>query len=85
MFSRSQNIPQSSLSIPKADSIKVSDEGQQIFRTSLKVPLPRNHHNVAIIHPGEGHGNLLQCSCLENPADRGAWRATVHGVTKSQT
>ena len=35
--------------------------------------------------PGEGHGNPLQCSCLENPMDRGAWRATVHGVTKSQT
>ena len=35
--------------------------------------------------PGEGNGNHLQCSCLENPMDRGAWRATVHGVTKSQT
>ena len=34
--------------------------------------------------PGEGHGNPLQYSCLENPMDRGAWRATVHGVTKSQ-
>ena len=31
------------------------------------------------------HGNPLQYSCLENPMDRGAWRATVHGVTKSQT
>ena len=35
--------------------------------------------------PGGEHGNLLQCSCLENPMDRGAWQATVHGVTKSQT
>ena len=35
--------------------------------------------------PGGGHGNPLQYSCLENPMDRGAWRATVHGVTKSQT
>ena len=35
--------------------------------------------------PGEGHGNLLQCSCLENPTGRGAWRATVRGVAKSQT
>ena len=35
--------------------------------------------------PGEGHGNPLQYSCLENPMDRGAWRATVHGVTKNQT
>ena len=34
---------------------------------------------------GEGNGYLLQYSCLENPMNRGAWRATVHGVTKSQT
>ena len=34
---------------------------------------------------GEGHGNPLQCSCLENPLDRGAWWATVHRVTKSRT
>ena len=35
--------------------------------------------------PGGGHGNSLEYSCLENPMDRGAWRATVHVVTKSQT
>ena len=35
--------------------------------------------------PGEGHGNPLQYSCLENPMDRGAWWDTVHGVAKSQT
>ena len=35
--------------------------------------------------PGGGHGNPLQYSCLENSMDRGAWRATVHGVAKSQT
>ena len=34
---------------------------------------------------GEGNGNLLQYSCLENFMDREAWQATVHGVTKSQT
>ena len=32
--------------------------------------------------PGGGHGNPLQYSCLENPVDRGAWRATVHGGHK---
>ena len=32
--------------------------------------------------PGEGNGNPLQYSCLENPVDRGAWWAAVHGVTK---
>ena len=35
--------------------------------------------------PGGGHGNPLQYSCLENPMDRGAWRATVHSVAKSWT
>ena len=35
--------------------------------------------------PGEGHGNPLQYSCLENFIDRGAWWATAHGVTKSLT
>ena len=35
--------------------------------------------------PGGGHGNPLQCSCLENPMDRGAWRVTVPGVAKSWT
>ena len=35
--------------------------------------------------PGGGCGNPLQYSCLENPMSRGAWRATVHGVTNSQT
>ena len=32
--------------------------------------------------PGEGNGNPLQCSCLENAMDRGAWQATVHGVAR---
>ena len=35
--------------------------------------------------PGGGHSNPLQYSCCENPKDRGAWRAMVHGVTKSRT
>ena len=35
--------------------------------------------------PGEENGNPLQYSCLENPMDGGAWRATVHGVARSQT
>ena len=35
--------------------------------------------------PGEGNGNPLQYSCLENPMDEGAWWATVHGVAKRRT
>ena len=40
---------------------------------------------AAIIHFGEGNGTPLQYSCLENPMDRGAWWAAVHGVRKSRT
>ena len=36
-------------------------------------------------YPGEGHGNPLQYSCLENPMDGGTWQPTVHGVAKSRT
>ena len=36
-------------------------------------------------YPGEGYGNPLQYSCLENPRDRGAWQAIVHGPAKSRT
>ena len=35
--------------------------------------------------PGEGNGNALQCSCLENSMDRGTWWATVYGVAESDT
>ena len=35
--------------------------------------------------PGEGNGNLLQFSCLENSMDRGTWQATVHGITQLNT
>ena len=35
--------------------------------------------------PGEGNGNPLQYSCLENPMDRGAWRTTIYGVTELDT
>ena len=34
--------------------------------------------------PGEGNGNLLQCSCLENPRDGGAWSAAIYGVAQSR-
>ena len=36
-------------------------------------------------HLGEGNGNPLQCSCLENPREGGAWWAAIYGVTQSQT
>ena len=57
---------------------------------SLVKNLPANTGDTGLIpgsgrSPGEENGNPLQYSCLGNPMDRGAWRATVHGVTKSWT
>ena len=45
----------------------------------------RLHFHFSLSCTGEGNGNPLQCSCLENPRDRGAWWAAVSGVTQSQT
>ena len=52
--------------------------------------LPANTGDASLIpglgrSPGEGNGNPLQYSCLENPVYGGAWRATVRGVAESQT
>ena len=43
------------------------------------------HFHFSLSCIGEGNGNPLQCSCLENPRDRGAWWAAVYGVAKSWT
>ena len=51
---------------------------QELLRDAGSIPGSRRSS-------GGGHGNPLQCSCLENPMDRGAWQATVHRVTKSGT
>ena len=45
----------------------------------------RLHFHFSLSCIGEGTGNPLQCSCLENPRDGGAWLAAVHGVTQSRT
>ena len=45
----------------------------------------RLHFHFSLSCIGEGNGNPLQCSCLENPRDRGAWCAAVYGVTQSWT
>ena len=57
---------------------------------SGKEPVCQCRRDVGLIPesgrcPGEGNGNPFQYSCLENPMDRGAWRAMVHRVAKSQT
>ena len=68
-------------------------EIKKSLRVSLGFPggsvvknLPANAEDTGLIpDPGERNGSPLQYSCLENPMDRGAWRATVHGVTKRWT
>ena len=45
----------------------------------------RLHFHFSLSCTGEGNGNPLQCSCLENPMDGGAWRATIYGVPQSRT
>ena len=45
----------------------------------------RLHFHFSLSCIGEGNGNPLQCSCMENPRDRGAWWAAVYGVAQSQT
>ena len=57
-----------------------SDGKASAYNAGDPVSIPRLGRS-----PGEGNGNPLQYSCLENPMDRGAWLATVHGVAKSQT
>ena len=45
----------------------------------------RLHFHFSLSCIGGGNGNPLQCSCLENPRDRGAWRAAVYGIPQSRT
>ena len=54
--------------------------GREESDTTERLPF---HFSLSCI--GEGNGNPLQCSCLENPMDRGAWWAAVHGVAEGQT
>ena len=61
-----------------------------VAKTVKNLPVTGNAGDLGMIpglgkSPAEGNGNPLQCSCLENPMLRGAWRATVHGVAKNQT
>ena len=59
--------------------------------TMTHLPIYLQFFNLSTFYPslylplGEGNGTPLQYSCLENPMDRGAWRAAVHGVAKSRT
>ena len=61
------------------------DPGIKPMSPADSLPLSHQGSPLRGVQLGEGNGNPLQYSCLENPMDRGAWWATVHGVTKSRT
>ena len=65
--------------MPQQSTLNVRDTGIKSKRWTFR------HLYYAELGPGEGSGTPLQYSCLENPMDRGAWRAAVHGVAQSQT
>ena len=56
-----------------------------LFNSLLSILSEFQKWNYSDNSIGEGNGNPLQYSCLENPVDRGAWRAAVHGVAQSWT
>ena len=83
---------------PSEQSVNKIIDTMNIFWTSqvmvMVKSLPANAGDVLIDlcsiprmgrSPGGGHGKPLQYSCMENPIDRGAWHAIVHGITKSRT
>jgi len=68
--------------------VSTTHETPRIVAQMVKnLPASRRSGLIPVLgrSPGEGHGNPLQYSCLENPMDREAWQATVHWVTHGQT
>ena len=61
------------------------EPGRLLSMGSQRDPTERLHFHFSLSGIGEGHGNQLQCSCLESPRDGGAWWAAVYGVAQSQT
>ena len=60
--------------------MKVKEESEKVADTTERL-----HFHFSLSCIGEGNGNPLQCSCLENPRDGGAWWAAVYGVAQSRT
>ena len=69
----------------QADSFPLSHQGSLLLWVLSLGFLSSFFWVVVLSLPGEGNGNSLQYSCLENPMGRGAWWAAVHGVSKSGT
>ena len=74
---------------PRWDSVQYAtgDEQRTIANSSRKREAagPKRKLCSVVYVSGEGNGNPLQCSCLENPRDRGAWWIAIYGVAQSRT
>ena len=64
---------------------RMEEPGRPKSMVSLSDKTEQLHCHFSFSCTGEGNGNLLQCSCLENPRDGGAWWAAVYGVAQSRT
>ena len=74
----------SSMSLLTLDSHRILGKASDSIESACNVGHPDSIPGSGSA-PGEGNGNPLQYSCLENPMDRGAWRATVRGIGKTMT
>ena len=73
-------------STPAWKILWMEEPGRLQSMGSLRVGLTeRLHYHFSLSCIGEGNSNPLQCSCLENPRDGGAWKSAVNGVAQSQT
>ena len=63
----------------------MEEPGRLWFMGSLRDTTERFHFHFSLSHTGGENGNPLQCFCLENPRDGGAWWAAVYGITRSRT
>ena len=78
---KQHRMPAEGTLVPSKDSLPGGSEAKgSAFKTGDLGSIPGWGRS-----PGGEHGNPLQCSCLENPMDKGAWWAMVHRVMKSQT
>ena len=63
-------------------SLMTYDAMLSIFLYTYLPPVYQLHFHISLSCIGEGNGNPLQCSCLENPRDGGAWWAAIYGVNR---
>ena len=63
----------------------IAENGERMVEKAIIECVLQDHFHFSLSCIGEGNGNPLQCSCLENPRDGGAWQAAISGVSQSRT